>query len=100
MRDSAGADENGLLDLDAEPAYDRAGHRITASEAETLADAVEAADVEVDEPNVMYPLRDPRAPRSRGRLGLRTAARAEDDERHQHRQGHQREVERDHAGGR
>lgn len=55
MRDSEGADDNELVDLDADPTYDRCGHRLTESEVETLADAVEAGAVEVDEPNVMYP---------------------------------------------
>lgn len=55
MRDFRDFDENGFLDLDAESTYDLAGQRITESEAETLADAIEADEVEVDEINVLYP---------------------------------------------
>ena len=49
------SEENGFLDLRAEPVYDRAGRRITGSEAEAFADAIEADEVEVDETNVVYP---------------------------------------------
>lgn len=55
MRDFDALEEDGRIDLDAEPVHDRAGRRITESEAEALADAIEAGEVEVDETNVVYP---------------------------------------------
>lgn len=47
--------ENEFLDLDAEPVYDLAGRRTTESDAKADADAIEAADVAVDEARVLYP---------------------------------------------